>query len=279
METLQTTNLICENGDLVVCVGLNRPDKANAMNAKMQEELTELFLNVGAKTRAVVLYGSGKHFCAGADLEWMQASGKMSAEENLKESKKLSRMYAAIALVDCPTIAVVKGSVMGGGVGLMAACDFAFALEKTKFCLSEARLGILPAIILPYLQKSLSEKKLARLTLSSQVFSSQEALGFGILDAVCSSEQVGQNILAKINEILLCSPSTKKNFEELANHLQSSKVSTLAEKQEICESAISTVRSSEEGQDGLQSFLSKKPASWVTTLDQKEWSKISLTLG
>lgn len=271
MQTLKLTNLVCENGDLVLSVILNRPDKANAMNAQMQEEITSLFKNLDPKVRLVLLSGRGKHFCAGADLQWMQASGKMTIKQNRQESKKLAEMYHSIARAHCPTIAVVKGSVMGGGVGLMAACDIVFGRQDTKFCLSEARLGILPAVIVPYLQKTLTKRQLMSLTLSSSVLMADQALRWNLVDSLFDSEEeLLSLVLKKINEILLCSPSTKKNFLDLVLDLERHSTYSFGAIQQICVGVISKVRSSVEGQEGLQSFLARQDPPWETKLEWPE---------
>ena len=160
----------------IAVLRLARPQAANAFNEEMMLEISAHLKAVREQTgcRALILHGQGKHFSAGADLNWMKSAAEQSPADNRAGSETLSRMFAALAELPLPTIAVATGAAYGGAVGLIACCDYTIALEKARFCLSEVRLGLIPAVILPHLKRRMRPAALRRLSLSASVFDAAE---------------------------------------------------------------------------------------------------------
>ena len=167
----------------VATITLNRPDKRNAFNDEVISELTEAFKFCGeqADVRAVVLAANGKAFCAGADLNWMRAMADYTRDENLADADKLAQMLATIYNCPKPTIAAIQGDVYAGGMGLVAACDIAIAVKNANFCLSEVRLGLIPATISPYVIRAMGARAAHRYFLTAEVFDAKEAKKIGFI--------------------------------------------------------------------------------------------------
>ncbi len=250
---------------------LNRPDHANAFSAQMMDEITAHVVTLKAATdvRVLVVTGAGKHFSAGADLAWMQASAKLSLAENLKDAERLRSMFEALASLDIPKIAAIRGAVYGGAVGLVACCDFAVAHPTAKFCLSEAKLGLLPAVIAPYLLRKIKIGQLRRLALSGLVFNASDAKEFGLLEVISgpqdgpSSDDLELAVNNEINALLACGPQAQKAIIQLLEGLRSQ---GNPQGDETIQ-AISKARTGAEGQAGLGSFFSKTPPPWTRSLN------------
>lgn len=246
----------CSIASLVLC----RSEQSNAFSEQMLEEITSHAATVAKRSdcRALVVSGAGRHFSAGADLTWMQKSAKLSYEENIDDAKKLSTMFEAIANLSIPTIAVAKGAVFGGGVGLVAVCAYAIAHTDTKFCLSETRLGLLPAVILPYLARKMQVGPLRRLALTARTFTASEALQYGLIEVI-ATDDLDETLREDLKHLLACGPEAQKAFLQLLVLL---KGNGLAQCDETVH-AIATARTSQEGQTGLAGFFAKTPAPWV----------------
>ena len=248
---------------------IKRPRQANAMNAKMLEELSTAFDYI-TKTpgcRALVLSGSGKHFCAGADLKWMQDSAKLSFEENMQDAGQLTEVFEKLANLSIPTIAVTKGAVYGGAVGLVAACDITLAQEGSLFCLSEVKVGLIPAVILPYLSRRMLSGALKRYSLSGRVFSALEAFECGLVDRVFDSKSSGSVLTDELNALLQAGPEAQKQLKALHRVV----VEKNGAQGDYTRRAIATVRTAPEGQSGLQAFFDKQPPAWQCKIDN-EWN-------
>jgi len=244
---------------------LNRPDAANAFNDEMIKEITGRLAEVAAHDdcRVLVLRGAGKNFCAGADIHWMGASAKLSRKDNLAGAKKLQKMFERLVGLNMPTIAVAHGAVFGGGVGLVAACDFAIAVAGARFCLSEVRVGIIPAVILPYVARKMRAGQLQRHALSGKVISSDEARAFGLVELCCAPGELSDVLRRELELLLGASPGAQAHFKTLWRELQDDAwaQSTATVK------AIAAVRTSKEGQAGLTAYVGKKTPPWVVALD------------
>ena len=240
---------------------LNRPHAANSFNGDMlisiSEELESLAKN--PSIRALLLQSYGRHFSAGADLNWMQESAKLSKQDNIIESEKLKRMFEALYNFPAPTIAVVKGAAYGGAVGLVACCDYAVATENAKFCLSEVRVGLLPAVILPYLGRKLPEGDLRRLTLTGKIFTSEEARTNGLIQDTVDSMLLDDWLKRELNHLLLASPQAQKRYKQLQAYLSDHSHQQGSHTVE----AIAETRASQQGQNGLESFFNKSNPDWV----------------
>jgi methylglutaconyl-CoA hydratase len=231
---------------------INRPEKANALTAELLSAIQNAFESVpqDSEVRYVVLQGSGKHFCAGADLEWMQESAGLDRTGNLKEAKRLSDMFKAISQCPVPTIALAKGRVYGGAVGLVASCDIALADSGAVFCLSEARLGIIPAVIAPYLLQRLSVSRVRELSITTRELSASNALNAGLVDHV---GDLSVELEKQIGSLKKSSPSAIALMKNLLS-------GSLSESD--CQEVIADARSSDQGKSGLKAFFDKASPPW-----------------
>lgn len=260
-----------ESSDVIAWLFLSRKDHANAFNASMMQDITDILndLNTTPSLRAVIISGEGKHFSAGADLNWMKASADLSYEENLLDSKKLSIMFEALFQLAVPTIAIVEGAAYGGAVGLAACCDIVLCDENAKFCLSEVRLGLIPAVILPYLAKRILPGQLRRLSLSARVFNGSEAVAYGLADKVFSMGSRDETITDELNHVLSGGPKAQSRLKSLHRFLEANDFNQCEQTVE----AIARARSESEGQSGLAHFFAKKPSPWSRTLNSLELFK------
>jgi methylglutaconyl-CoA hydratase len=267
--TAQATTLVFkplayETPDVVAVLTLSRPEAANAFNASVISELTTQFARVAGRSdvRCLVVRGSGKHFSAGADLQWMRSAANLSYADNLADAGRLSAMFESLAHLKVPTLALVNGSAFGGAVGLIAACDIAVAASDAKFALSEVKLGILPAVILPYLARRLKPSSLRRFALTGRPFSASEALDCGLIARVVPSDDLEYAGREELAAILAGSPFAQAEFKNLHSQLAQT---NFAQGKETAES-IARLRTSQSGQDGLAAFFDKKPAPWMRDL-------------
>lgn len=250
----------------VVTVGLNRPEVANAFNDKMLVELQNAFEQIAQREncRAVLIYGKGKHFSAGADLNWMRDSAKLSYDENVADANRLTSMFESLVRLPMPSIAAVGGAAFGGAVGLVAACDIVIAKADAKLCLSEVKVGLIPAVIAPYVARRLPYGAIRRFGLSGQVISAETALDLGLVDRIVDDKQdFVRMVREEINALLSAGPAAQRNFKALISKLQNSGFA----QSNITAEAIAATRISVEGQAGLASFFEKKLAPWVLKLD------------
>jgi methylglutaconyl-CoA hydratase len=247
---------------------LNRPDAANAFSGDLLVRITQLLDEVAKdpSVRVLLLQGSGKHFSAGADLHWMKSSALLDFQGNLSEAKKLSAMFESLSALKIPTIAIIKGAVFGGAVGLLAACDYAFADESAKVCLSEAKIGLIPAVILPYLQRKIPAAALHRMVMGSQILTAEQLLKLGLVQEVAASAkgQLEALIRSEINALLQTSPEAQAAYKVLWSKIELGK-----QDEEITADAIAKIRASQMGQHGLQSFFQKQPPTWILSLPEK----------
>lgn len=266
---LRYKNIDGESKDLIAILTLNVPEKANAFSGEMLELITESLGKVSQKEsiRALVVNGAGKHFSAGADLSWMKASAKLGYEENIEDAKKLTAMFEALYHFPLPTIALVKGATFGGAVGLVACCDITLADEKAKFCLSEVKLGLLPAVILPYLTRRMLPGALRRLSLTARVFSGLEAKEAALVDRTFESESELEVIRDELNHILAAGPCAIKSLKALHRTVEEKFRKQTSDTAE----AIAKARIGDEAQGGLTAFFEKKSPKWVLKLSD-EWT-------
>lgn len=263
---LEFFNLREDHGDeSIAALILNRPEHANAFSAQMMDEIKFHMETVGRRAgcRVLIITGAGKHFSGGADLGWMQASAKLSYSENVKDSSRLATMFESVANLPLPKIALIRGAVYGGALGLIAACDFAIAHEGAKFCLSEAKLGLLPAVIAPYLARKMNPGQLKRHALTGRIFLAAEAKQFGLIECV-AGDDFEQVVQGELNALLTCSLESQKAINVLFATLRQRKFEQIDETVD----AIATARTGKEGQAGLGAFFEKKPAPWLTTIPE-----------
>jgi methylglutaconyl-CoA hydratase len=263
----ETVNVILKAdyaGAWVSEVILNRPALHNAFNADMIEAITAAFETLGTLpgTCAIVLKANGKSFSAGADLNWMQAMIQYTQAQNQADASRLATMMRTINACPKPTIALVTGAAFGGGVGLVAACDMALALSSVQFCLSEVKLGILPAVILPYVLQKTGLSAVSRYCLTAERFTAETAKLLGLVTEVFPEEALAQQQLnTMVQALSQTAPSAVKRCKQLIAAL-SSFGKNMDEIEALTIAAIASQRVSEEGQEGMRAFLEKRPPVW-----------------
>ncbi len=247
----------------VARVMLNRPEVRNAFNATSIAELTQLFGELAGDTelRVIVLGGHGKAFCAGADLAWMREMAGYSREQNRDDALTLAEMLWAIYRCPVPVVARIHGDCYAGGVGLAAVCDLRVAGSAANFCLSEARLGLLPATISPYVIRALGEQASARYFITAERFSASQAQALGFVHEVCAADALD----AKVDELVaaLCAngPMATRACKQLVRDIAGVPIS--AELRVDTAERIADIRAGDEGREGVQSFLQKRKPAWL----------------
>lgn len=254
---MQYLNLHEANG--VATVTMNRPDVHNAFNAELILEATQLFTELAKKNlRLMVLTGAGVSFCAGADLNWMRSMKTWTQEENFQDAKKLAAMFRVLNEMPFPTIARVNGHALGGGAGLVSCCDFVVASDKALFGFTEARLGLLPAVISPYVMAKIGESQARAWFLSGERFGAVEAQRMNLVHQVVPLEKLDETIETVKKSFLTAGPLAAREAKSLIFKVR---VSHEVE-DETCH-RISRVRIGVEGQEGMRALLAKDKPQWV----------------
>jgi methylglutaconyl-CoA hydratase len=256
--------LTLDIADGVARVTLNRPEVRNAFDDALIRELQRAFerLQSDRAVRVVVLAGNGPAFCAGADLNWMKRMAGYSYEENLADAQALATMLATLDRLPKPTIARVHGPVFAGGTGLVAACDIAVGTPEAKFCLSEAKLGLSPATISPYVIRAMGERLARRYFLTAEVFGAEEAYRIGMLSALVSASDLDREIENLAKNVLAGGPEAHAKIKDLIRAVAHRPVDDAL----AAETAkrIAEIRGSPEGKEGIASFLEKRKAAWCS---------------
>lgn len=247
----------------VAQVMMSRPAVFNAFDEAMIAELDTVFTQLAddASVRVIVLAGDGKHFSAGADLQWMQRASTASREWNLADARRFAGMLARIENCPQPTVARVQGAALGGGVGLVCACDIAIASENASFAVSEAKFGILPAVIGPYVVNAVGKRQARRLALATTRITAAEALTIGLVQQVVAADALDAAIEATVTELLAGGPHAQREIKQLFAQLEVGPIT--AEVRELTAQTISRVRGTEEAREGFAAFLDKRPANWI----------------
>jgi len=249
------------SGD-VARVTLDRPEIRNAFDDALIAALTKALraLDSDNKVRAVVLAGNGPAFCAGGDLNWMKRMAGYGYEENLSDAQALADLMKTLDRMRKPTIARVHGPAYAGGVGLVAACDIAIGVPEATFCLSEAKLGLSPATISPYVVRAMGERMARRYFLTAEVFDASEALRIGLLTAVSPSEKLDGEIEEILRHLMQSGPQALVKIKDLIRTVTAGPVDDAM----IADTAkrIAEIRVSPEGREGVASFLEKRKPSW-----------------
>lgn len=247
----------------IATLALNRPELHNAFDDALIQHVTEKLheINRDNQIRVLILKANGKSFCAGADLNWMQRMVDYSYQENIDDARKLSEMLTSLKQLSKPTIAIAQGNVFGGGNGLVACCDIAIATSSARFCFSEVKLGLTPAVISPFVVERIGQSYASRYFLTAEIFSAETAKQIGLVHEIVEE----QDLLAKANmfaDILLKNgPSALNETKTLLRaishkHISSDVLNFTAQK-------MAELRASEEGQAGLKAFINKENAPWV----------------
>lgn len=249
----------------VLTLTMRRPDVFNAFNAEMISEMSRV-LKAAANdedVRLVVVTGSGACFSAGADLNWMRSQVNASLEENEADAMRLARLMRYLNYLPKPTIAMVNGAAYGGGVGLIAACDISIAVESARFGLTEARLGLAPAVISPYVIRCIGENNARRLFLSGERFAATEAQRIGLVDEIVAPDVLEPTVENVISKLLKSGPEAVKECKQLVFDIAGHNKKTQKSMDEHTSRLIAGLRVSTEGQEGLTAFLDKRKPDWV----------------
>jgi len=250
--------------DRIARITLNRPAVRNAFNDEVIAELKAAFETVGARddVRAVVLAAVGPAFCAGADLNWMRRMADYTRDENIADAGQLAAMLQAIYACPKPTIAAVQGDVFAGGMGLVAACDMAVSVDTATYCLSEVKLGLIPATISPYVIRAMGARAAHRYFLTAERFSAQEAHRIGLVHELVNSPEA---LAAKVDELAealaSASPAAVRACKKLVQDVAERDINAALIAATV--DGIADIRASDEGREGVMSFLQKRKPSWL----------------
>ena len=243
-------------------VWLNRPDVRNAFNDEVIAELTAAFAQLAsdAQVRVVVLSGRGKAFCAGADLNWMRAMADYSWEQNREDAQRLADMLWTLDQCPVPVVGRVQGDCYAGGMGLAAICDVLVASRNVTFCLSEARLGLLPATISPYVVRAMGPQAARRYFVTAERFSAAQAHAMGLVHELCEPEALDAKVAEIATTLVANGPAAVKACKQLVRDIAGQEL-TEALRAETAR-RIADIRASSQGKEGVQSFLGKRSPNW-----------------
>lgn len=242
---------------------LTRPELRNAFNDEVIAELTQAFTELGARedVRVIVLAAEGPAFCAGADLNWMRRMADYDRAQNLADAARLAEMLRVIHHCPKPVIARVQGDVYAGGMGLVACCDIALSIDSAHYCLSETRLGLVPATISPYVMRAMGPRAAQRYCLSAERFDAAEALRIGFVHEVVPADQLDARVDAVAQALVNASPAAVRACKRLLQDVAQREIDAALIAQTV--EAIADIRSSTEGREGVQSFLQKRQPAWL----------------
>lgn len=257
------TTLNIRRAGHVATVTLDRPDVRNAFNELTIAEITRAFRELGAQSdlRAIVLAANGPAFCAGADLNWMKKMAGYTHAENQADALQLAEMLRTIYLCPHPVVARVQGDCYAGGMGLVAACDIVIAAEPVQFCLSEVRLGLIPATIAPYVIKAMGEQAARRYFLTAERFDAAQALRLGFAHEVVAVEALDDKVAEIVKALVNNSPHAVQQAKVLVREVSGQTVNDAL----LADTAqrIAHIRASEQGREGVASFLEKRKPAWL----------------
>ena len=265
---MNTIDLSKNNG--VATVTLNRPEKHNAFDDLIIEQMTQTFEDVAAddSIRVMILAANGKHFSAGGDLAWMKRMATYSYDENLIDARSLAQMLKTLNSLSKPTIARVQGAAFGGAVGLVSCCDIAMATPSASFCLSEVKVGLIPATISPYVIAAIGERAARRYFVTAERFNAERALALGLVSEIVDDAELDARIATLVEEIKKNCPTAVIASKKMAMDVSNAEMSDhLIE--DTCK-RIAEIRVSKNGQEGLSAFLEKRAPSWLNDIKEKD---------
>jgi methylglutaconyl-CoA hydratase len=265
MPTSEASLRIEQQGS-VARVALHRPEVHNAFDDGLIAQLTEalIALDDDPAVRAVVLTGDGSTFSAGADLNWMRRMASASEQENQADSLRLATLMRTLNFLSKPTLARINGSAYGGGVGLIACCDIAIGVDGAKFSLSEVKLGLVPAVISPYVIAAIGLRQARRMFLGAEVFDAREAERIGLLHQCVEPAQLDEAVERSLHWLGKGGPSAQGEAKRLALRMAGMTAESMKRMDEDNAALIARLRVSQEGQEGLAAFLDKRPPNWVS---------------
>lgn len=258
-----TRSIIVSVNAGVATLTLSQPEIRNAFSDVVIAEITAAFAEVGQRddVRAVVLAAEGPAFCAGANLNWMRAMADYTREENLADAGKLAAMLHTIATCPHPTIARVQGDVYAGGMGLVAACDMAVVAQEAHFCLSEVKIGLIPATIAPYVLRAMGTRAGQRYFLTGERFDAAEALRIGFVHQVVAADELDSAVDGLLKHLLSAGPAAVRACKRLVDDVAGREISADLVARTV--ESIADIRASAEGKEGVQAFLNKRKPNWL----------------
>jgi methylglutaconyl-CoA hydratase len=247
----------------VAVIWLNRPELRNALNATLIGEITDAVESAidDADVRVIVLAGRGSAFCAGADLNWMRTARTMTPDEAREDSGRLARLLRLLYESPKPTVARVHGPAFAGGMGLVAACDIAIASHAAKFCLSEVKLGLIPAMISPYVIKAMGEARARRYFLTGEVFDAAEAYRIGFVHDIAPADELDSEVNMILGHLVQGGPGALAASKKLIRDMSGRRIDD--DIAHDTAARIAAARASDEGQEGIAAFFDKRKPSWV----------------
>ncbi len=257
-------NLRIDVSDALARITLTRSELRNAFNDEVIAELTQAFSELGQRedVRCIVLGAEGPAFCAGADLHWMRRMADYTRAENLADAGKLAQMLRVIYECPKPTVARVQGDVYAGGMGLVACCDVAVSIDTAGYCLSEVKLGLIPATISPYVIRAMGARAAHRYFLTAERFSAQEAHRLGFVHEVVSAEQLDAKVDEIVQALVKNSPHAVKVCKKLVQDVAFAELGQPLVEKTV--EGIADIRASAEGREGVSAFLGKRKPSWLS---------------
>ena len=255
--------LAIERNHKVATIWMNRPEVFNAFNEQLIDDLNAacLALDADPSVRVVVLAGRGKHFSAGADLNWMRRAALGSEADNLEDARRFARMLRTLSSLSKPTIARIQGAALGGGTGLAAACDMAVASSDAVFSTSEVKFGIIPAVISPYVLRAIGPRHALRYFQSAERISAERALAIGLINEVSPVDGLDAALNALVEPLLAGAPTAQKAAKELIAAVHGQPIDD--DLMEATAQRIARQRATAEGRDGVAAFLDKRPPAWL----------------
>ncbi len=256
-------NLSLTRQGAVARITLTQPEVRNAFSDEVIAELTAAFIDVGARedVRVVVLAAEGPAFCAGANLNWMRRMADYSHAENVEDAGKLAEMLRVMYECPKPTIARVQGDVYAGGMGLVAACDLAVSVDSAHYCLSEVKLGLVPATISPYVIRAMGPRAAHRYFLTAERFTAAEALRIGFVHEVVVADQLDATVDGWVHALCSASPNALKVAKRLVQDVAEREIDAALIAETV--RGIADIRASSDGKEGVQSFLQKRKPNWL----------------
>ncbi len=247
----------------VARITLTRPEVRNAFNDEVIQQLKAAFETVGARddVRAVVLAAEGPAFCAGGDLNWMRRMADYTRDDNLADAEQLSAMLQAIYTCPKPTVARVQGDVFAGGVGLVSACDMVVSVDSATYCLSEVKLGLIPATISPYVVRAMGARAAHRYCLTAERFSAAEAHRIGLVHEVVAAEALDATVDTLTKALCSAGPDAVRACKRLLHDVAERDINAQLMAHTVA--CIADIRASAEGREGVQSFLDKRKPNWL----------------
>jgi methylglutaconyl-CoA hydratase len=253
------------SSEKVAILSLNRPEALNAFNAEMIQDLQSAIdlVQKDREVRILIIKGNGRHFCAGADLKWMTHASTQQVVE-------LQNFFESIEFLKIPKLALIRGQSFGGGVGLVSACDYAVCSDSAQFSLSEVRLGLLPAIIFPYLKNKMREGQLLRFAMSGAPFSAEQAMQAGLVQVVCKESKINDVIYDELEALLMGAPEAQAAILNLNYALKAANIKRDEDQLKLTRDALICSRESQTGQEGINSFFNKDRPAWIRKISKKK---------